>query len=116
MLVYELYVIHVSINRADHALVLKELDMKRTQLVWESNKLSEAESKLYHSEQLNARKKEELTRLRIRLQETMEKLNQGNVHGVCNLEDLCRHKLHNFGKRRSDCKHLFQMKSGSHTL
>ena len=57
--------------------MLKDLDVKRTQLVWESNKLSEAESKLYHSEQQNARKKEELTKLRIRLQESMEKLSQG---------------------------------------
>jgi len=56
--------------------VLKELDVMRGQLVWESNKLSEAESKLYQSEKQNARRKEELTKLRIRLQESTEKLNQ----------------------------------------
>ena len=63
--------------RNNHAQLLKELDLKRTQMAWESNKLSEAESKLYHSEQQNARKKEELTKLRIRLQEATDKLNQG---------------------------------------
>ncbi len=63
--------------RSQHSAALTDLDVKRTQLVWESNKLSEAESKLYHSEQQHARKREDLTKLRIRLQESSEKLNQG---------------------------------------
>ncbi|XP_064399645.1 protein Spindly-like [Halichondria panicea] len=62
--------------KSQQSAVLKELDVKRTQLVWESNKLTEAESKLYHSEQQNARRKEELTKIRIRLQESTEKMNQ----------------------------------------
>ena len=57
--------------------VLKELDLKRTQLLWESNKLSETEAKLYHSEQEQAKHKKEMTKLRIKMQETLEKLDQG---------------------------------------
>ena len=51
--------------------------MKRTQLLWETNKLSEAEAKLHHSEQEQAKLKKEVTKLKLRLQETMEKMDQG---------------------------------------
>lgn len=66
--------------RSQYSALLAEMDIKRTQLVWESNKLSEAESKLYHCEQQHARKREDLTKLRIRLQESSEKLNQGEPY------------------------------------
>lgn len=57
--------------------MMKEVDMKRTQLLWETNKLSEAEAKLHHSEQEQAKLKKEVTKLKLRLQETMEKMDQG---------------------------------------
>lgn len=76
VLISKLYCTVSHTSRSQQSAVLKELDVKRTQLVWESNKLTEAESKLYHSEQQNARRKEELTKIRIRLQESTEKMNQ----------------------------------------
>jgi len=57
--------------------MVREVDMKRTQLLWETNKLSEAEAKLHHSEQEQAKLKKEVTKLKLRLQETMEKMDQG---------------------------------------
>lgn len=63
--------------RNDYSSLLKELDMKRTQLLWETNKLSETEAKLYHSEQEQARHKKEVTKLRIKMQESLEKIDQG---------------------------------------
>ena len=57
--------------------MIKELDLKRTQLLWESNKLSEAEAKIHHTEQEMARLKKEFTKLKMRLQESTEKLNEG---------------------------------------
>ena len=65
--------------RGDHNSVIKELDMKRTQLLWESNKLSEAEAKIHHTEQEMARIKKEFTKLKMRLQESTEKLNEGKL-------------------------------------
>ena len=51
--------------------------MKRMQLLWETNKLSEMEAKLHQSEQERAKLKKEATKLKLRLQETTEKLDQG---------------------------------------
>ena len=65
----------------EKASVLRELDMKRTQLLWETQKLSEVEGRLHHSQQEQARVRRELTKLRMRLQETTEKLAQGGGRG-----------------------------------
>lgn len=65
------------------ASVTKELDLKRTQLLWEANKLSETETKLHHSEQEQAKLRKEQTKLRMRLQEAMEKLEQGDTFSGC---------------------------------
>ena len=51
--------------------------MKRTQLLWESNKLSEAEAKIHHTEQEMARLKKEFTKVRMKLQESSERLAEG---------------------------------------
>ena len=51
--------------------------MKRMQLLWENNKLSEMEAKLHQSEQERAKLKKEATKLKLRLQETTEKLDAG---------------------------------------
>ena len=64
-------------HRRDQSVVQREVDMVRTQLLWETNKLSEAESRLHISEQEQAKVKKELTKLRLRAQETSEKLQQG---------------------------------------
>ncbi len=73
--------VHYSIfnPRGDHNSVIKELDLKRTQLLWESNKLSEAEAKIHHTEQEMARLKKEFTKFKMRLQESKEKLNEGEL-------------------------------------
>eukprot|EP00731_Ephydatia_muelleri_P000726 Em0001g726a len=55
--------------------VCKELELKRLQLVWEGNKLGDAEYKLHQSEQEQVVLKKELTRARLQLQEVTEKLN-----------------------------------------
>ena len=57
--------------------------MKRTQLLWESNKLSEAETKIHYTEQEMARLKKEFTKLKMRLQESTEKFNEGESWRVC---------------------------------
>eukprot|EP00731_Ephydatia_muelleri_P000749 Em0001g749a len=57
--------------------VCKELELKRLQLVWEGNKLGDAEYKLHQSEQEQVVLKKELTRARLQLQEVSEKLNDG---------------------------------------
>lgn len=59
--------------------MVKELDLKRTQLLWETTKLSETEAKLYQSQQEQAKLRKDQTKLRIRNQETEEKLQQGTV-------------------------------------
>ena len=46
-------------------------------LLWENNKLSEMEAKLHQSEQERAKLKKEATKLKLRLQETTEKLDAG---------------------------------------
>ena len=51
--------------------------MKRMQLLWETNKVSERDAKLHHSDQERAKLKKEITKLKLRLQETTEKLDQG---------------------------------------
>ena len=56
---------------------MKELDLKRTQLLWETNKLSEAEAKLHQSQQDQAKLRKEQTKLRIKNQEVLDQLEQG---------------------------------------
>ncbi len=53
--------------------------MKRTQLLWETNKLSDTEARLHHSEQEQAKSKKEVTKLRLRLQEAVEKLTEAQA-------------------------------------
>ena len=67
--------------RTSHLSVIKELDLKRTQLLWETNKLSETETKLYQSQQELAKLRKDQSKLRMRNQETLEKLEQGTY--VC---------------------------------
>ena len=68
-------------NRKSHSAVTKELDLKRTQLLWESNKLSEAEAKLHQSQQEQAKFKKEQTKLRMKIHEVIEELEQG-MHDI----------------------------------
>ena len=68
---------HIHTYRSDKSSILRELDMKRTQLLWETNKLSDTEARLHHSEQERAMIRKEVTKLRMRLQETMEKVIEG---------------------------------------
>ncbi len=56
---------------------MKELDLKRTQLLWETNKLSEAEAKLHQSQQKQAKLSKEKTILCMRNQEILDQLEQG---------------------------------------
>lgn len=63
--------------RRSHGTVMKELDLKRTQLLWETNKLSEAEAKLHQSQQDQAKLRKEQTKLRIKNQEVLDQLEQG---------------------------------------
>ena len=69
----------VCMCRASRAAVMSELDLKRTQWLWETNKLSEAEAKLHRSQQEQAKLRKEQTKLRMRHQETEEKLEQGMI-------------------------------------
>ncbi len=64
--------------RASHTSAMNELELKRTQLLWETNKLSEAEAKLHQSQQEQAKLRKEQTKLRMRNQETEEKFEQGD--------------------------------------
>ena len=64
-------------NRKCHRSAIKELDLKRTQLLWETNKLREAETKLHHSQKEQAKLRMEKNKVQIRLQEAMHKLEQG---------------------------------------
>ena len=66
-----------STSSGEKSSVLRELDMKRTQLLWETQKLSDVEGRLHHGQQEQAKARRELTKLRLRLQETLEKLAQG---------------------------------------
>lgn len=52
---------------------MRELELKRTQLLWEANKLSEAESRLHLCEQERAQLRRELSKVRMRLQEERER-------------------------------------------
>ena len=72
-----------SLCRVSHSAVLKELDLKRTQLLWESNKLSEAEVKIHRTEQEIALLKKEFTKLKMKQQENLEKLAEGVCVCVC---------------------------------
>lgn len=63
-------------EKASHTSAMNELELKRTQLLWETNKLSEAEAKLHQSQQEQAKLRKEQTKLRMRNQETEEKFEQ----------------------------------------
>ena len=51
--------------------------MKALQLVWESQKLREAEDRLHRKEQEQAKCQKEVTMVKLKLQEMQEKLEQG---------------------------------------
>ena len=55
----------------------KELDLKETQLLWESNKLMEAEANLHRAEQERAKMVTSVCRLNLKLTEAKEKENEG---------------------------------------
>ena len=57
--------------------MINELELKRTQLLWETNKLSDAEAKLYRSQQEEAQLRKEQSKLCMRLQERRENLEHG---------------------------------------
>ena len=68
--------------------VRKELELKNTQLLWETAKLSETEAKLHKCEQEKAKYVNESTKTRMKLQEVKEKendckLNCSSVILVC---------------------------------
>ncbi len=90
--------------RAEKARTLRELDMKRTQLLWETNKLSDTEARLHHSEQERAKVKKEITKLRLRLQETTEKLTE--TQAACKLleeeKKLLEEQIKSRGRRGAD--------------
>lgn len=59
---------------------MSELDLKRTQLLWETTKLSEAEAKLHHSQQEHAKLRKDQTKLHMRNQDTLDQLEQGRYY------------------------------------
>ena len=63
--------------RSQIASLTRELELKRTQLLWETTKLTETETKLYKIEQEKAKMANSLCKLRIQLQESKEKENEG---------------------------------------
>ena len=63
-------------------MVRKELELKNTQLLWETAKLSEAEAKLHKCEQEKAKYVNESTKTRMKLQEVKEKENDCKLN--CN--------------------------------
>ncbi len=71
-------IIH-SLHRKKHAAVVKELDLKRTQFLWETNKLREAETKLHHSQREQAKLRLDHNKLQLRLQEAKDQLQQGKA-------------------------------------
>lgn len=66
---------------------MKELDLKRSQLLWETNKLSEAETKLYHSQREQAKLRKDHNKLQLRIQEVMENLEQGRQEWMRGFEE-----------------------------
>ena len=67
----------LCVYRKSHASVINELELKRTQLLWETNKLSDAEAKLYRSQQEEAQLRKEQSKLCMRFQEKRESLEHG---------------------------------------
>ena len=57
----------------------QELDRKETQLLWESNKLTEAEAKLHRAEQDRAKMVNNVCKMSMKLTEAREKENEGNL-------------------------------------
>lgn len=57
--------------------MIKELDLKRTQMIWETNKLCEAEAKLHQSEREQAKLRKQQSKLHVRNQENLEELEKG---------------------------------------
>lgn len=68
---------HTLCSRKSHAVVISELELKRTQMIWETNKLCEAEVKLHQSEREQAKLRQQQAKLQIRNQETLEELEKG---------------------------------------
>lgn len=63
--------------RSQISSVSRELELKRTQLLWESTKLTETEAKLYKTEQDKSKIANTLCKLRLQLQESKDKENEG---------------------------------------
>lgn len=63
--------------------------MKRTQLLWETNKLSETEAKLHQSQQEHAKLRKDQTKLRMRHQEMVDKLEQGTRKKIVMKHFVC---------------------------
>ena len=65
--------------------VVSELELKRTQMIWEMNKLCEAEAKLHQSEREQAKLRQQQAKLQIRNQETLEELEKGTIKTTVNI-------------------------------
>lgn len=78
--------------------------MKRTQLLWETNKLSDTEARLHHSEQDRAKVKQETTKLRLRLQETAEQLTeaQNTCRQLEGEKELLEEQIKSRGRRTAE--------------
>ena len=87
---------HIPLNSKTRVSVLKELELKRMQLLWETNKLSEANVKLYHSEKEQAKMKKEYNKLQLRTQEAMDQLEQGGPQ-------MCAFKLTAYNNEWVSC-------------
>ena len=67
-------------HRISHAKVIGELDLKRTQLLWETNKLSESEAKLHQSQQELAKLRKERSKHILKKQDALlDQLEQGKA-------------------------------------
>lgn len=63
------------VNSKSLCAVRHELELKSTQLVWETTKLSESESKLHKCEQERAKLVNDATKMSLKLSETTEREN-----------------------------------------
>ena len=64
-------------HRKEIATLTKDLEVKGLQLVWETQKLRETEDRLHRREQEMARGQKEVSIFKLKLQEMLEKLEQG---------------------------------------
>ena len=64
----------------------RELELKTTQLIWEENRLSEAEAKLHKCEQEKARLVNQVCKMHIKFQEVRDKEQEGIIicYGIAN--------------------------------